>query len=213
MSRNQRMNQRKRVAQEAAELLYTGQEKEYKQAKLRGAENLGVHVLPSNLEVALELDRIAQEREGKERQERLAQNRRSALQIMQILEDFNPTLVGSVWRGTANRNSDIDITVYANTPKQVVHAIQQHGYTIAEAQTRTTTKSGRERRSFHIYLNFPAKCQTEIVVRNPENVHQKAKCEIYGDTVKGLNIHQLNQVLKQNPQRRFLPTRTGKPKP
>lgn len=209
MSHDQRTNQRRRVAQEAAELLYTGQEKEYKQAKLRGAENLGVHVLPSNFEVAIELDLIAQEREGKERQERLAQSRRNALQIMQVLEDFSPTLVGSVWRGTANRNSDIDIIVYANSPKQVVHAMEQHGYTIAETQTRTVTKSGIERRSFHIYVNLHPKNQAEIVVRNPENASLKATCEIYGDTIKGLNIHQLNQVLNQNPQRRFLPARAG----
>jgi predicted nucleotidyltransferase len=203
----QRINQRKRVAQEAAELLYTGQEKEYKQAKLRGAENLGVHSLPSNFEVAIELDRIAQEREGKERQERLVQNRRRALQIMQVLEDFNPILVGSVWRGTANRNSDIDIVVYAHNPQQVVHALQQHSYIITETQTQTVTKRGKERRSFHIYVNLPVNSQAEIVVRRPENVHLKAKCEIYGDTIKGLNMHQLSQVLKQNPQRRFLPTR------
>ena len=45
---------RNRVAREAALLLYTSQEKEYKQAKKRASETLGARVLPSNLEVAEE---------------------------------------------------------------------------------------------------------------------------------------------------------------
>ena len=43
-----REERRKRVAQEAAELLYSQQEKEYKQSKLRAAKNLSVNILPSN---------------------------------------------------------------------------------------------------------------------------------------------------------------------
>jgi hypothetical protein len=60
-----------RVAREAATLLYFGAEKEYKQAKLKAAKTFGVHFLPTNLEVALELDRIAEEKEGSARKERL----------------------------------------------------------------------------------------------------------------------------------------------
>jgi len=41
---------KKRVAREAALLLYTSQEKEYKQAKKRATENLGARILPSNAE-------------------------------------------------------------------------------------------------------------------------------------------------------------------
>ncbi len=63
-----RQSQRKQLAREAAELLYSGQEKEHKQAKLRAAKTLGLNCLPSNAEVEAEMDRIAEEREGKARQ-------------------------------------------------------------------------------------------------------------------------------------------------
>ena len=53
-----------KIAREAATLLYFGAEKEYKQAKLKAARTFGVHFLPSNLQVALELDKIAEENEG-----------------------------------------------------------------------------------------------------------------------------------------------------
>ena len=107
-------NLKRRVAREAATLLYTSQEKEYKQAKMRAAETLGIRVLPSNFEVAMELDRIAEEMEGASRKAMLLQMRKEALQIMRRLEGFHPRLVGSVWRGTAHHNSDIDILTFSS---------------------------------------------------------------------------------------------------
>ena len=89
-----------RVAREAATLLYFGEEKEYKQAKTKAAQTLGTHFLPSNLEVALELDKIAEEHEGAKRRERLIEMRKEALKIMRLLSAYCPVLIGSVWRGT-----------------------------------------------------------------------------------------------------------------
>jgi hypothetical protein len=40
--------------------LLSGVEKEYNQAKLKAARALGVHLLPTNLEAAIKLDRSAQ---------------------------------------------------------------------------------------------------------------------------------------------------------
>ena len=79
-----------KVAREAATLLYFGAEKEYKQAKTRAAETLGTHFLPSNLEVALELDKIAEENEGAKRKERLIEMRKEALKIMKLLDAYLP---------------------------------------------------------------------------------------------------------------------------
>lgn len=194
------------MAQEAAELLYTGQEKEYKQAKLRAAKTLGIRILPSNAEIATELDRIAEEREGKTRGEKLVQMRRQALQIMQVLKNFNPVLVGSVWRGTAHHNSDIDIIVYAKKPEQTIKALQKNNCTITKTEVQTITKQGKKEQSFHIHVTLPSNNQAEIVVHSPEDIDRQAKCEIYRDTVTGLTIQQLQQVLKENPKQKFLPT-------
>jgi predicted nucleotidyltransferase len=100
---------RRRVAREAALLLYSSQEKEYKQAKHKAAETLKTRILPSNREVAEELDRIAGERECTTRKKLLLRMRREAQEIMDALKDYSPRLVGSVWRGTARQNSDIDL--------------------------------------------------------------------------------------------------------
>jgi hypothetical protein len=196
---------KKRVAREAALLLYTSQEKEYKQAKKRAAETLRARILPSNLEVAKELDAIAEEMEGTSRQERLIQMRREALKIMQILEDFNPRLIGSVWRGVINKNSDIDIVAFASTPDDVLTQLQKGNFSIVKTERLSVTKEGRKETSFHIYLALPSGNEAEVVVRSAEKVNHYEKCEIYGDMITGLDVRQLAKVLKENPLARFVP--------
>ncbi len=186
---------KRRVAREAALLLYTSQEKEYKQAKKRAAENLGARMLPSNLEVARELDAIAEEMEGGSRHERLIQMRKEALKIMQILEDFEPRLIGSVWRGAINKSSDIDIVAFASAPNAVLAQLQKGSFSIVKAEWVSVTKEGRKETSFHIYLALPSGNEAEVVVRSAEKMNRYEKCEIYGDRVTGLSGRQLAKVL------------------
>ncbi|UCB60484.1 MAG: nucleotidyltransferase domain-containing protein [Candidatus Bathyarchaeota archaeon] len=206
VSHNRRGTQRRRVARESAQLLYTGQEKEYRQAKQRAAEILGVNVLPNNAEIAMELNRIAEEREGPRRHRNLLQMRREALQIMQSLESFSPILVGSVWRGTARLDSDIDIVAYAQNPREVASTLENAQYAITKTDAQVVTKHGMNEPAFHIYLDLPSGHQAEIVVRSPESVDQRVKCEIFGDQITGLTVEQLRRIQRDNPQQKFLPT-------
>ena len=196
---------RNRVAQEAALLLYTCQEKEYKQAKQQAASTLGVRVLPSNVEVAEELDIIAQEREGSERKHRLLRRRKLAKEIMTELIEFNPVLLGSVWRGTARKNSDIDICVFSENTQQVLKQLEKQGYSKRETQHRSITKQGLKKSSFHIKIVLDSRDILEIVVRSPEQLEKIEKCETYGDVKTGLNLKQLTKVLETNPLQKFVP--------
>lgn len=194
-----------RVAREAAVLLYSQQEKEYKQAKRRAADTLGIRILPSNREVAEELDKVADEMEGSARRERLVQMRREALSVMVILGDFHPRLVGSVWRGTAHKDSDIDIEVFSSDPKIVHERLKKSDLEVPRAEWQSVTKGKKSETAFHIYLTLHSRNEAEVIVRSPEKMNETEKCEIYGDTVKGLNMHQLRRVLIENPIKKFLP--------
>lgn len=116
---------KRRTAREAATLLYFGAEKEYKQAKVKAAKTLGAHFLPSNLEVAVEMDKLAEALEGPARKERLINMRIEALKLMKLLESYEPRLIGSVWRGTIRRESDIDIETYHDTPEKILHILKE----------------------------------------------------------------------------------------
>jgi predicted nucleotidyltransferase len=196
---------RRKVAKEAANLIYFGVEKEYKQAKLKAAETFGTHFLPTNLEVAIELDRIAEENEGPARMEHLVKMRREALNAMKILKAYNPLLVGSVWRGTIHRESDVDITLYHDKVVEVLELLEKNNFNLLRTEWVTVTKKGQKERSFHIHSESPGKIKFEIVVRGPEEADKREKCEIYGDKITGLGIQELERLLEENPLKRFVP--------
>ena len=194
-----------KIAREAATLLYFEAEKEYKQAKLKAAKTFSVHFLPTNLEVALELDRIAEENEGPARKERLIQMRTEALKTMKILEAYSPLLIGSVWRGAIRQGSDIDIALYHDSPGEIVNLLKANGFEVSKAEWITVTKRGKTESSFHIYTETLGKQRIEIVFRSSEEASRKRKCQIFGDEIKGLNIQELEKLLKKNPTQQFIP--------
>jgi predicted nucleotidyltransferase len=201
----QLVSDRVRVAREAATLLYSGQETEYKQAKVRAAENLGFDVLPGNREVAEELDKVADEVEGADRRERLVQMRREALSVMVVLGDFHPRLIGSVWRGTARKDSDIDVEVFASDPEVVVQRLRDDGFHVWKAEWQSVTKGEGSESEFHVFMLLASGCEVEVVVRSPDKLDQVDVCEVYGDVIKGLDMHQLRRVLMMDPVQKFVP--------
>jgi predicted nucleotidyltransferase len=196
---------RQKVAIEAATLLYFGSEKEYRQAKLKAAENFGAHILPSNLEIALELDKIAENTEGSTRTERLVQMRTEALRIMKILEKYCPVLIGSVWRGTIRRGSDIDIEVFHDEPEEIIPHLRLESLEITKTERITTAENNKIETSFHIHVLSSGKYSVEIVVRNSEQKGRKRKCDTFGDKIRGLKITELEKILQVNPIIKFLP--------
>ena len=194
-----------KVAREAAILLYYGAEKEYKQAKTKAAQTLGTHFLPSNLEVALELDKIAEENEGETRKARLVELRWEALKVMRLLDAYSPVLIGSVWRGNIRMGSDIDIAAYADDPQEIINILKGERMKLLNSAWTTVNKRGRTLASLHVHAETPSKHGLEIVIRASEEKAEKRKCEIFGDEMKGLRTKNLERLLKENPAQRFIP--------
>lgn len=196
---------KQRVAREAANLLYFGAEKEYKQAKNKAAQILGTNFLPSNLEVAVELDKIAEEKEGPTRRNRLICMRKEALQVMKLLREYKPLLIGSVWRGTIKVGSDIDIAVYTDEPGEIIEFLRNNGINVLKSNWANVNKRGETLESFHIYAQTEAKHSLEIVARKMEDYGKKRKCETFGDEIRGLKIKELEKVLQDNATQQFTP--------
>lgn len=203
--KNKSQDQRHKVATEAAALLYFGSEKEYKQAKQKAAETLGTHFLPTNREVALELDRIANENEGPARKQRLIEMRQEACNIMNTIKSYNPVLIGSVWRGTIRRGSDIDIALCHDVPNEIVSLLAGSVIKVVKTEWASVTKHGKRDMSFHIFGETSTKNKVEIVVRSREEAGRKRRCEIFGDEITGLSLKQLKKLLAENPAAQFIP--------
>jgi predicted nucleotidyltransferase len=196
---------KQKVAREAAVLLYFGSEKEYKQAKLKASENLGTHFLPSNRDIALELNSIVDENEGTTRKQRLVQMRQEANKIMTLMKACDPVLIGSVWRGTIRRGSDIDIALFYDQPDEIVNILAKSKVEIVKTEWNSVTKQGKTETSFHILVETTMKNRVELVVRNRDEFERKRKCEIFGDELRGLNLKEIAKVLIENPTVQFLP--------
>ncbi|MEM3526273.1 MAG: DUF4269 domain-containing protein [Candidatus Jordarchaeaceae archaeon] len=198
------LDNKNQVAKEAARLLYYGFASEYYTAKREAAKSLGAKILPSNREIARELDQLSDLLEGQQKKERLKRLREEALGIMKTLKKFNPVLVGSVWRGTAHRGSDIDIRVYSDDEKAVVESIKSK-YEIIR-QERTVKTVGTNRKAYlHIFVKTPLGEEAEIVVRPLEDINVKERCEIFGDELKGLRIRELKAIIQSDPLKKFVP--------
>ena len=197
------MGYRLSVAREAARLLYNGMAEEYIQAKEMAASSLGVKATPSNYEVALELDRLADELEGGERQRRLTEMRTTALEVMTTLRNYNPRLIGSVWRGTARQGSDIDIVALSDYPVRIEAVLSS--YRIREKE-EVIFKGGVHAYHFKLDLGHD---EVEVVVRSPAE-YTEERCDIYGDVKRGLSLTELERLLRVEPLRKFVPGRRSR---
>jgi predicted nucleotidyltransferase len=200
---------REEVAREAARLLYNRSVKEYKDAKEIAAASLGARSLPSNYEVAVELDVLTDQYEGPGRQRMLIGMREIALEVMRALDDLSPVLIGSVWRGTVRIGSDIDIVVYHSDSIMVAQMLDR--YMIVKTEQNQFIMDGMLRTSTHISMNIDAH-PVEVVVRPPEDrdLYWDERCETYGDTKRGISLPQLEKLMNADPLRRFVPRRRNR---
>ncbi len=187
--------------------MYMGASEEYMQAKERAARSLSVDAMPSNYEVAVELDLLAEQSEGDERKELLVTMRNAALGIMKVLADYGPVLIGSVWRGTARKGSDIDIVAYASRSDDLAALLHSAGYHVARTEDVVAVRRGRTVRSTHIHLSLCGGLEAEVVMRPHEERGEEERCEIYGDVKRGIGLQELEKLMKSDSLRKFVPRR------
>ncbi|MCX7176814.1 MAG: hypothetical protein NT159_23440 [Proteobacteria bacterium] len=108
-------------------------------AKRKAAKQLGVpasEVLPGNQEIETALrDYMALYQED-ELPERLTLLRREALELMRLLEAFNPYLTGAALDGSAGRYATAEIELFADSPKDVEIFLLNRGICFEHADIR-----------------------------------------------------------------------------
>jgi predicted nucleotidyltransferase len=199
-------NKRIAVAKEAAKLLYSNKIKEYKEAKETAAANLGIKSLPSNFEIAIELDNLSEKMEGSKRHQRLIEMRKTALTVMNVLREYDPVLIGSVWRGISRLGSDIDIVAYNENVEEIRKKLRV--FCITKSSDTQFDVNGSSHHSTHIWLEING-YETEVVVRPPEDKIVE-KCEVFGDVKRGIRIEALERLMRTDPLRRFVPRRRSR---
>lgn len=132
---------RSAVAQEAARLMAEHGIEDFLVAKRKAAERFGVFdraMLPKNSEVEVALLSYHRLFGGTHYKHSLIGQRHAALQAMQLLDKFEPRLVGPVLAGSATGFGDIQLHVFSDDPEAVfVHLIDRNvGYETLERRMR-----------------------------------------------------------------------------
>lgn len=146
---HKRMTQARRViAAEAARIMATQAQSNYRIAKTKAAERLGINmrtVLPSNAEVENAL-RAYQGFYGGERHIRHLQTMREiACRAMRSLEPFCPRLVGPVLEGTADEYARITLHVFKDPPDAVAIHLLDTGIDFSHEQRKIRWHDGSYR--------------------------------------------------------------------
>jgi len=110
------------IASAAARLMAEDGITDYHHAKRKAARQLGLPehtAYPDNAEIEAELRVYRSIYQDEEHLELIQAMRRTALELLDLLADFNPYLTGSVLDGTAGEHSHIDILLFADSAKEV----------------------------------------------------------------------------------------------
>jgi hypothetical protein len=115
---------RRRLAFDAARLIYTRQESDPYRAVLRAARKafrgwLKPSEFPSATEIRLHLQKMSWITDGDARFDNLRDVRRKALELMRSLLQFSPRLVGSAVSGDVRRLRQIDLRLFTDNPVSV----------------------------------------------------------------------------------------------
>ena len=117
---NRQGNLRERIAHLAARIMAEDGIDDFGYAKRKAARQAGAHdmrAMPDNEEIERALATYRELYQQDEHGPLLAELRRSALEVMRILSQFNPHLVGPVLSGVAGKHSAIDLHLFADSGK------------------------------------------------------------------------------------------------
>lgn len=187
------------VAAEAARILATEGQHNYHVAKKKAAERIGVSArlaLPSNVEVKDALRSYQALYGGIAHEQNIERLRGIAAQTMQLLEDFQPRLVGSVLDGTASAHSRIALHVFADAVESLILFLLERGAAFAQEQRQIRWFDGGHR-VVPVVVFERDDVEIEMSVFDPVNLRQAPPSPIDGRPQQRANLAEVEQLLRK----------------
>jgi hypothetical protein len=165
---------RQTVAAEAARLMAEQGIRDFRQAKHKAAERLGLgdeKLLPRNAEIEEALRQHQRLFDGAGQQALLRARRAAAVEAMRFFARFQPRLVGAVLDGTADRHSAVCLHLFCDDSVEVEGFLHQHGIPF-ETQTRRLRAQRAVWREYPVYLFAAADTPMDITVLPLDDLRQ-----------------------------------------
>jgi hypothetical protein len=173
---------RRDVAAEAARIMATEAQHNYRAAKQKAAARVGVSsrlALPSNREVEAAL-RAYQGFYGGDQHDRwLASLRETAVKVMHSLQPYDPRLVGPVLEGTADRYSRISVHLFCDPPDAVAMDLSERGVGFHHEERKIRWHDGNHRRIQMLVTEADGRT-VELVLFERKDLRQAPPCPVHG---------------------------------
>jgi hypothetical protein len=188
---------RNALAQEAARIMAEHGIEDFLQAKRKAADRLGVNdvsVLPKNTEIEAALRAHQRLFLRESHDHTLKEQRRIALETMQLLIEFQPRLVGSVLTGTATNHSDINLHLFADRSESVALRLMEIG--IAHQFYERRVKMDAERSINYPALRFAAGGRTvDATVFPIDGIRQAPYSPVDGRPMKRADAREVSELV------------------
>lgn len=186
------------VAQEAARIIVNQGIRDYRVAKQKAAERLGLDArgsLPGNAEIEAAVADHLQIFGGESHEDMLRLMRTAALSAMELLADFTPRLVGPVLVGTADENSAVNLHLFADSPEMVAMEIGDMGIQFRPYERRLKSRRGQ----IEMYAGFEFSHQNETIqatVFPIDGIRQAPMSPIDGKPMKRIDSNGVQELLE-----------------
>jgi hypothetical protein len=186
------------VAQEAARIIVNHGVRDYRVAKQKAAERLGVNgrgSLPGNTEVEAAVAEHLQIFGGDAHENLLRLMRTAALAAMELLTEFSPRLVGPVLAGTADENSAVNLHVFADSPEMVAMEIGDIGMQFRSYERRLKSRRGQ----IEMYAGFEFSYRNETIQATAfpvDGIRQAPMSPIDGKPMKRVDAEAVQELLQ-----------------
>jgi hypothetical protein len=187
----------RRIAYEAARIMTEYRSDNVAHACQKAAARLGItrrQQMPTREEVEVALREQQRLLRGNEQELALNRLRRSALEAMRALHQFDPVLVGSVYQGTADTNSRVRLHLHAATPEDVLFALTDLKIPWQERQRTLSFTNGRRQEvpSFQFTADGVG---FELLVLPLENPHIRPLDPLDNQPIQGATLKQMNSLV------------------
>jgi hypothetical protein len=191
---------RQLVSQEAARVMAQEGVKDFKVAKRKAAQRLGLPSngnLPGNAEVEAALRDYQRLFQAEALGQRLCELRKGAVEAMEFLQEFSPRLVGSVLRGTAGAHAGIGLHLFANTPEEVVLFLMERDIPYSSGERRFRV-NGQGYASYPVYGFTAGEMEIELVVFPIDGLRHAPWSPVDGKPMRRADIREVEKLLVED---------------
>ena len=191
---------RRAIAAEAARIMSTQSLFNYRAAKQKAVERLGIDMhtsLPSNVEVESELRAYQGFYGGRQHIDHLEKMRRIALRVMRSLEAFCPRLVGPVLEGTANEFARVSLHVFNDPPDAVVMYMLDKGFVFRNEQRKIRWYNGSHRQ-VQLLVTDAEDTEVELTLFNCKDLRQAPPGPVDGRPQRRAPMSEVEGLLAGN---------------